>query len=118
MKYAALLPLSAALVWPADINFTTGQAARLVIGQPTFTAAQPGTSQDLLGGPHGVAYANDTLFVVDANKLGASPSNHRVLIYRNLSQVLPSPTAEIEQDGRICKVCFGRADTVVGQVRV
>ncbi|MBM3734778.1 MAG: hypothetical protein FJW39_03255 [Acidobacteria bacterium] len=115
MKYAALLPLSAALVWPADINFTTGQAARLVIGQPTFTAAQPGTSQDLLGGPHGVAYANDTLFVVDANKLGASPSNHRVLIYRNLSQVLPSPTAEIEQDGRICKVCFGRADTVVGQ---
>ncbi len=119
MKYLAFLTLAATSVWPAELTFTTGQAARLMIGQPYFTAQQPGTAQDRLGGPHGIAYANDTLFVVDSNKLGATPVNHRVMVYRNLSSQLPAPEAELGpqtvDDIRICYVCGGKATSVLGQ---
>ncbi|MEZ5399518.1 MAG: hypothetical protein R2729_07595 [Bryobacteraceae bacterium] len=95
-------------------GFTTGQAARLVIGQPTFTAQEPGVSQTLLGAVGGVAYANDMLVVVDANRLGATPINHRVLLYKNLSTTLPQPEDELPQSRR-CNVCVGEATVVLGQ---
>ena len=40
-------------------DFTTGQAARLVIGQQTFTAQDSNSSDTIVGGVSGLAYAAD-----------------------------------------------------------
>src|SRR2546429_682416 len=95
-------------------DFTTGQAARLVIGQPTFTAQDSNSSDTIVGGVSGLAYAADTLFVADSNRVGASPSNHRVLLFQNLSGMLPSPGAQLTYN-RKCPVCVGQATVVLGQ---
>ncbi len=95
-------------------DFTTGQAARLVIGQTTFTSQDPNSSDTIVGGVSGLAYAADTLFVADSNRVGASPSNHRVLLFQNLSGQLPSPTDRLSFD-RKCPVCGGQATVVLGQ---
>src|SRR3974390_2517807 len=112
MKCITLFLLSAAAVCAAD--FTTGQAARLVIGQTTFTSQDSNSSDIILGGASGLAFAADTLFVADSNRVGASPTNHRVLLYQNLSSMLPSPTAELQYN-RKCPVCLGQATLVLGQ---
>ncbi|MCS7315603.1 MAG: hypothetical protein RMI94_10375 [Bryobacterales bacterium] len=112
MKSWAVLLLVTVAARAAD--FATGQAARLVIGQPTFTKQDPNSSDEILGAVSGLAYANDTLFVCDSNRVGASPINNRVLIYKNLSRMLPAPTAELLYDRR-CPVCGGRATLVLGQ---
>ena len=89
-------------------EFLTGQAARQVIGQPTFTTEgkyQPSAYQ--LGAVQGMAYANNTLFVVDSNLHALIPPvNNRVLIYNNISQFIYNPMDEIPQGGR-CPVCVG-----------
>jgi len=108
-----ILVLLAAVVAPAA-EFSTGQAARLVIGQRTFTEAMQGAQQDLVGGVSGIAYAGDMLLVVDANRIGAAPVNQRVLIFKSLSTALPKPTDELTYD-RVCPVCLGMADVVLGQ---
>jgi phage gp29-like protein len=90
MKRISVFILWAATAFAAD--FVTGQAARLVIGQTTFTAADPNSSSTVLGAASGVAYAGNTLFVADSNRLAATPSNDRVLVYSNLSSMLPQPT--------------------------
>src|ERR1035441_4815053 len=90
MKGISIFLLCAAAVCAAD--FTTGQAARLVIGQRTFTSQDSNSSDTILGAASGIAYAGDTLFVADSNRVGASPTNHRVLLYQNLSGMLPRPT--------------------------
>lgn len=114
MKYFALLFVAAGIARSAD--FSTGQAARLVIGQPTFTAQEAGASDRLLGAASGLAYANDTLFVVDSNRVGSSPQNNRVLIFPNISTNLPAPTSELPKDSEIrCQVCTGVASVAVGQ---
>jgi uncharacterized protein (TIGR03437 family) len=95
-------------------GFTTGQAARLVIGQSTFTSQDPNSSDTILGAASGIAYAADTLFVADANRVGASPLNHRVLMFQGLSSQLPSPTAELAYN-RKCPACVGQANVVLGQ---
>src|SRR5450432_2349328 len=102
--------LCAAVTFAAD--FTTGQAARLVIGQITFTQQDTNSSDTIVGGVSGLAYAADTLFVADSNRVGASPSNHRVLLFQNVSGQLPSPTADL-QDNRKCPVCVGQANVVL-----
>ena len=112
MKCISVILLCAAAVCAAD--FTTGQAARLVIGQQTFTAQDSNSSDTVLGGASGLAYAADTLFVADSNKVGASPNNHRVLLYQNLSGMLPSPTDPLTYN-RKCPVCVGQATLVLGQ---
>src|SRR6516162_9881605 len=112
MKYISLFILSAAVVCAAD--FTTGQAARLVIGQPTFTAQDPNSSDTVLGGASGLAFAADTLFVADSNRVGASPNNHRVVLFQNLSTMLPRPTDSLIYSSK-CPVCTGRATLVLGQ---
>jgi uncharacterized protein (TIGR03437 family) len=96
-------------------DFVQGQAAHAVIGQPYFTASLPGASQTLLGAASGLAYANNTLFVADANRTGATPVNNRVLIYRNLTSQFPPPNIEPPNQGLRCPVCGGIADVVVGQ---
>jgi hypothetical protein len=124
MKYCAAFALF--LVYttllPAQ-DFLTGQAARVVLGQPTFTSQDPGASERLLGAAGGVAYANGMLFVADANRVAATPSNHRILVYRDIRNAFPKPSDEIALDEtNRCPVCTGRtnlpygaADFVLGQ---
>jgi uncharacterized protein (TIGR03437 family) len=112
MKHLGLLflSLSTAFLAPAQTTFLTGQAAREVFGQPTFTEEGSGNpSQYQLGAVDGVAYANNTLFVVDSNHLQIYPVNNRVLIYNNISSYIYKPTDEVPQGSR-CPVCIANAD--------
>jgi len=113
MRHFCVFALLSVAALPAA-DFRTGQAARLVIGQRTFTEAAPTASQTTLGGVGGLAYVNNTLFVADANRIGGSPVNNRVLIYSNLSTLLPSLTGEPKQGAR-CPACGAPASVVVGQ---
>ena len=54
LKYCALISLCALVGSGAE--FVTGQGARLVIGQRTFTAQEAGTSNNLLGGAGALTY--------------------------------------------------------------
>ncbi len=113
LKYCALISLCACACLAGD--FITGQGARLVIGQPNFTAQNSGSSSTLLGGVGGVAYAADTLFVADSNRTGFTPENNRVLMFTNLSQTFPQPLSPIPPDSGRCPVCVGQAGLVLGQ---
>jgi uncharacterized protein (TIGR03437 family) len=120
MKHLFLLALISSIGAQAD-NFLTGQAARAVIGQVTFTEedVRVPTNQFVLGAVSGLAYANNELFVVDSNHIQATPVQNRVLIYHNLSGLIPGPTDEIPQGTR-CPICVGNtghgsASVVVGQ---
>jgi len=94
--------------------FSTGQAARLVVGQVNFTAGNYGATNSLLGSPSGLAYANGVLWVVDANRLGGTPNNNRVLRFSDVS-TYPSPTEDPTIPGSTCGACRGAADLVLGQ---
>jgi uncharacterized protein (TIGR03437 family) len=94
--------------------FNTGQAAHLVIGQTNFTNGNFGASNTLLGSPSGIAYANGVLWVVDSNRLGATPNNNRVLRYSDVSSY-PSLTDVPDIVGSTCGVCRGTASLVLGQ---
>jgi uncharacterized protein (TIGR03437 family) len=108
-----ILVVLAAVCSPAA-DFTTGQAARALIGQKTFTVQAYGATESLLGGVSGLAYVNDTLIVADSNRVNAEPVNNRVMIFNNVSSFLPKPTDELRYD-RQCPVCVGSASVVVGQ---
>ena len=95
-------------------TFTLGQAARLVIGQATFTSQNPNPSDVVLGGPGGVAFAGDTLFVSDSNRVGVTPDNNRILLFNGASSQFPSPTAALNYTTK-CPVCVGQASVVLGQ---
>src|SRR6185369_14233667 len=110
-KTCALLSLCACVGLAA--NFVTGQGARLVIGQTTFTQQQPGTSDTLLGAAGGVAYANGILFVADANRTGLTPVNNRVLEFP--TQNFPGPLDTIRPFIARCAVCLGKASVALGQ---
>lgn len=114
MKCISVLLLSAASLLAQGGSFVTGQAGRLVIGQPTFTSQDPNSSDTILGAVSGIAFAGDTLIVADANRVGALPANHRVLLFRGASSMFPSASAELA-DNRKCPVCVGQATTVLGQ---
>ena len=95
-------------------GFNTGQAAHLVIGQTNFTNGNYGASNTLLGSPSGIAYANGVLWVVDSNRLGATPDNNRVLRYNDVGSY-PSLTDVPDILGSTCGVCRGTASLVLGQ---
>jgi hypothetical protein len=95
-------------------GFNTGQAAHLVIGQTNFTNGNFGASNQLLGSPSGIAYANGVLWVVDSNRLGATPNNNRVLRYSDVGSY-PSLTDIPDLVGSTCGVCRGTASLVLGQ---
>jgi uncharacterized protein (TIGR03437 family) len=106
--------LSPAFAQQPAVDFLTGQAAREVIGQPTFTEEGQGApSPYQVGAVQGLAYAGNTLFVVDSNLHGLlPPNNNRVLIFTNISDFIYNPLDEVPQGGR-CPVCVGT--TSVGQ---
>src|SRR5665811_152392 len=112
MKFFALFLLATSVGLAADLS--TGQAARLLIGETAFTVEESGASQTLVGAVGGVAFANNTLFVADANRVGAVPVNNRVLIYNNLSSMIPQTTDMLENTQR-CPACVGTASVVLGQ---
>lgn len=113
MRYLPLFIIAGLCASAQD--FLNGQAARIVIGQPTFTEQKPQpASQYVLGGVGGLAYANNTLYVADANRAGASPINNRVLAYQNLSSLIPEKNAAFPQGTR-CPACVGPATMVLGQ---
>ena len=113
MKYCCLFILSVAAC--AAASFTDGQAARAVIGQRNFTTADATAGQAVLGGAAGLAYANNTLFVADSNRVGATPINNRVLVFQNLSSLIPPSVIEPPNQGSRCPVCGGVATMVLGQ---
>lgn len=96
------------------VQYSTGQAARLVIGQTNFTSGNYGATNTLLGAPSGIAYANGVLWVADANRLGALPDNNRVLRFADVA-TYPSPTQDPSIIGSLCGVCRGVASLVLGQ---
>lgn len=114
VSLAAVLALVAGISVLADSVWVTHQAARLVIGQTNFTEQDPESSRTVLGGAGGIAIAADRLFVADGNRVGATPLNHRVLIYNDLGGFVPAPDREPRQDGT-CPACVGVPDVVVGQ---
>jgi uncharacterized protein (TIGR03437 family) len=114
MKCVFVIILTAAASFAANIDFSTGQAARLVIGQPYFDSESDSASNTILGAVGGLAYANNTLFVADSNVVGAAPVNNRVVIYQNISGQLPALTSQ-PQYTRVCPVCVGTANVVLGQ---
>ena len=111
----------------AEPVWVNQQGARLVIGQTSFTRQSPTPGQEVLGAVGGIAVAGGRLFVADGNKVGALAggdvvsgtavtrvSNHRALIYNNLSSFVPAPDVEPPQ-GKVCPACVGVADVVLGQ---
>ena len=96
------------------VGFAIGQSARLVIGQPEFDAEMDSASQTILGSMSGLAFANNTLFVADANLVGSPPVNNRVMIYQNMAAQLPAPNAALQYN-TLCPVCVGSANLVLGQ---
>src|SRR6185437_12092238 len=95
-------------------TFVTGEAAHLIIGQTNFTNGDFGTSNTLLGSPSGMAYANGVLWVIDSNRIGATPNNNRILRYNDLSSY-PSLTDLPDVAASTCGVCRGTASLVLGQ---
>ena len=110
LKYCAVLSLCACAGLGAD--YITGQGARLVIGQTTFTSQNFGNSNTVFGSVGGLAAGGGWLFVTDANRLGLLPINNRVLMFP--TQSLPQPTDELADNVR-CPVCVGQATVVLGQ---
>jgi len=115
MKCIPVFLCCAAAVFGQPFTFVTGQAARLLVGQPSgFTSQDASSSNTTLGSASGIAVAGDTLFVADSNRVGATPSNNRVLLFSNLSSQLPAPTAQLSYNSK-CPVCVGQANLVLGQ---
>src|SRR5579883_482667 len=119
LKGISVFILSAAAVFAQatvspSANFVTGQAARLVIGQSTFDAQDPNSSNILIGAAAGVAFGGNTLVIADSNQIGAAPNNNRVLIYPNVAGAFPRPTDPLTENSK-CPVCVGQAAVVLGQ---
>ncbi len=68
-----------------------------------------------MGAVGGLAYAANTLFAADSNRVGLLPNNNRVLIFNNIQQMFPAADAEIPDNSGRCPVCGGAAAVVVGQ---
>ena len=113
LKYCAVFSLWAGVGLAGD--FMTGMAARAVLGQTTFTSQDSGASNLLLGGVGGLAYGNNTLFVTDANRLGNGPINNRVVMFNNVSRLLPGAKSEIGADTGRCPLCAQGASLILGQ---
>jgi uncharacterized protein (TIGR03437 family) len=113
LKYCAIFSLWAGVSLASD--FLTFQAARVVIGQRTFTAQDSGAGNTVMGSASGIAIAGNTLFVADGNRMGFLPVNNRVLLFSGLIPSLPKPTDSIPANLSRCPVCLGQATLVVGQ---
>jgi len=114
MKCLIPILLMAVTGFAQTATYLTGQSARLVIGQPEFDSESDTATSSIVGAAAGVAWANNMLFVADANMVSAAPINNRVLIYTNVSGQLPSTTAPLAYTSQ-CPICVGVANVVLGQ---
>ncbi|MEZ5397411.1 MAG: hypothetical protein R2724_32170 [Bryobacterales bacterium] len=118
MSPTRLLAFSLALALAAPLaaqnQWVDNQAARLVIGQSSFTRQNPTPSRNALGSAGGVAVGGGKLFIAEGNRIGASPNANRVLIYDNLASFIP-PLTEAPPQNDVCPVCVGTPDVVLGQ---
>lgn len=118
---ASLALVFAAWAQSPQPQFKTGQAARAVIGQTTFTVQSAAVNARTLGAASGLAYANGTLIVADSARYidDLDPSNlnnrNRVLVFRNVRGQVPTVDSEIPPYTGRCPVCGGQADVVIGQ---
>jgi uncharacterized protein (TIGR03437 family) len=112
--FALSLALALAAPLAAQRDWVTQQAARLVIGQTSFTRQDPTSSQSSIGSAGGVAVAGNRLFIAEGNRIGASPVNNRVLVYNDLASFIPDIT-DVPPQEKTCPVCVGTADVVLGQ---
>ena len=114
MKSSPAYFLSAMLVCASASGapaFLTGQGARVIIGQATFTDALPKTDNRSLGAAGGVAFANNILFVADSVRFsGTTPQNRRVVMYRDILGKVRNAADPIPPDISRCPVCTGRGD--------
>ena len=120
-----VLILACSTVWTpsgmAQPKFVNGQAARLVIGQPSFTRQAPVSGRETIGGAGGIAIVNNRLFIADGNEMGSTPLNNRVLLYNDLASFIPDPDHALPQPAKgagpqeFCPVCVGLPDVVLGQ---
>ena len=99
---------------PSEPQWVTNQSARLVIGQESFTRQNPVSSRSVLGAAQSVAFAANTLFVADGNRLGALPVNNRILVYENVTGFVPLPQ-DVPPQNSGCPACIGIPDVVLGQ---
>ena len=95
-------------------QWVTNQAARLVVGQTSFTRSNPNSSREAIGSAAGVAVGGNRLFIADGNRIGATPVNNRVLVYNDVASFVPALDAEIPQNDS-CPACVGLPDIVLGQ---
>ena len=114
LKSSLVFSLCAGLLPCYAAEFMTGQAARAVIGQTTFVSQNTGNTEASFGGPGGLAFAGNTLFVTDANRLGLGINYNRVLMFGNILTDLPGPLQEIPPATARCPLCGGGATTVLG----
>jgi uncharacterized protein (TIGR03437 family) len=113
MKWTVLLILAASCLQAQQ--FVNGQAARLVIGQPTWSAQDPVATASVIGSAAGVAYGGNALVIADGNNVGGTPVNNRVLIYPDVKSFVPGPHAQVPQINSQCPACIGTASVVLGQ---
>jgi uncharacterized protein (TIGR03437 family) len=98
-------------------NFVNGQAARAEFGQVSFTYGASGAQQNILGGASGIAYSNGILFVSDANRVGATPINNRVMMF-DATQV-PDRRQDVTTANHAsgsCWLCGYSAIGLIGQI--
>ncbi len=80
---------------PDSVRYVTGQAAVAVVGQKTFSLSTPGIAADGVGSVTGLAVAGDRLIVCDGGLPFTSPTNNRILIFGNLSQLTMGASASV-----------------------
>lgn len=77
----------------AGTDFTNGQAAERVIGQPDFFSAGPGNALNRFANPRHISTdTDDRLYVADAG-------NNRVLVFDRITAVANEPTAAFSLTG-------------------
>lgn len=78
---------------PAGGDFTTGQAAEKVIGQPDFSSTGRSNSPNALNTPHGIAVdPQDRLYVCDT-------ANARIQIFDSVPSLPPDPSTVLALGG-------------------
>jgi len=111
MKCIPVIIFCSAALYAAD--FVNGQAARAVIGQTTFTTADPNSSNTVLGAANGIAYAANTLSWrtrIFSGGAGQQPRADVPEFFQSTAEV----TAELPYL-TTCPVCVGTATVVLGQ---
>ncbi len=92
-------------------RYVTGQAAVAVIGQRNFSSSTPGTAAAEAGSVTGLAVAGDRLIVCDGSLPFTAPTNNRILVFDNLSQLTLGSSASVV----IGQPDFGQTDPGLSQ---